>query len=236
MNLRLIGIITLAAILNFATTKADAIKYCGEDAKACMEYGAQVFAERCTLCHGSNGLGEGILPLSIKDYPSTNLLKQRYVKTTDDLTKVIKYGGMLKEISAEMPPWADELTATQLESVTMFTDYLINDLEKALPILASANEKLSPSKVAGRAIFQGRCSLCHGKYGEGDGKLAQIIKNPPPFNLTLSRMPDGYLQQIISKGGEKMGRSSRMPPFGGDLSENDIKSVILFIKTLRTTP
>ena len=236
MLIRLIVIISLFTFFHQGHVKADAIKYCGEDATACLEYGAQVFAERCTLCHGSNGLGEGILALSIKDYPSTNLLKQKYVKTYDDLAKVIRYGGMIDGISAEMPPWADELTSTQLESVVIFTDYLIKDLEKALPILASANKKLKPSKVAGRAIFQGRCSLCHGKYGEGDGRLAQIIKNPPPFNLTLSRMPDAYLEMIISKGGEKMGRSPRMPPFGGDLSENDIKSVILFIKTLRTTP
>jgi cytochrome c553 len=64
--------------------------------------------------------------------------------------------------------------------------------------------------------------------------MARIIKNPPPFNLTLSRVPDDYLSDMIHKGGAAMGRSPRMPPFGGDLSETDIKSVMMYVKTLRT--
>jgi hypothetical protein len=38
-------------------------------------------------------------------------------------------------------------------------------------------------------------------------------------------MPDEYLIDIISKGGQGMQRSPRMPPFGGDLSENEINHV-----------
>jgi cytochrome c oxidase cbb3-type subunit 3 len=63
--------------------------------------------------------------------------------------------------------------------------------------------------------------------------MARIIKSPPPFNLTLSRAPDDYLHDIIYKGGEKMGRSPRMPPWGGDLSDAEIDSVVMYIKTLR---
>ncbi len=208
---------------------------CGTEAKPCVGYGAEVFQSRCALCHGSDGMGEGILPLSLKNYPSTNLMDPKHAKDIQSLEQVITYGGGLPEVSIEMPPWGDELTATQLKSVAQFVEFMRQDLESALVHLKKAGEKLEPSIKIGRAIFQGRCTLCHGKYGLGDGKMSRIIKNPPPFNLTLSGAPDNYLSDIIHKGGGKMGRSPRMPPFGGDLSENEIKSVILFIKTLRVS-
>lgn len=46
-------------------------------------------------------------------------------------------------------------------------------------------------------------------------------------------MPDAYLKDIIKKGGQAMGRSSRMPPWGTDLSDKEVASVILYIKKLR---
>ncbi len=205
-------------VLTAASVNAGSAEDCGMEAKPCLEYGARVFAERCTLCHGSDGLGEGILSMSVKDYPNTNLLEAKHGKDKESLTKVITLGGGMENISGEMPPWGDELTATQLESVVHFNELLHTDLEKALGMLQKASSELEPSLRNGRAIFQGRCSLCHGQFGLGDGKMARIIKNPPPFNLTLSRVPDDYLSDMIHKGGAAMGRSPRMPPFGGDLS------------------
>ncbi|MEE9343684.1 MAG: c-type cytochrome [Gammaproteobacteria bacterium] len=229
-----LSIILLA--LSGVATAGGSIDACGTEAKPCLEYGAQVFQSRCALCHGSDGMGEGILPLSLKNYPSTNLMDPVHAKDARAIEQVISYGGGLPEVSIEMPPWGDELTATQLKSVSKFILFMRDDLESALDYLKVAGEKLAPSMKIGRAVFQGRCSLCHGKYGLGDGKMSRIIKNPPPFNLTLSGAPDSYLSDIIHKGGGKMGRSPRMPPFGGDLSENEIKSIILYIKTLRVSP
>ncbi len=207
-------------------------KYCGAEAQSCVTYGANVFQARCALCHGTDGLGEGILPLQMKNYPNTNLLDGK-AKDYDTIAKVIRFGGSLPGVSAEMPPWGDELTASQLESVTSFVNLLHRKRDKALKLLRQEAENLTPSIRLGRGIFQGRCALCHGKGGEGDGKMAKIIKNPPPFNLTLSRMPDEYLKAIIKKGGQAMGRSPRMPPWGTDLSDREVASVIMYIKTLR---
>ncbi len=213
---------------------------CGLEGKSCFEYGATVFQNRCALCHGTDGLGEGVLSLSIKDYPNTNLLQPRHGESVSDVGKVIRYGGGTlteksanKPVSNEMPPWGDELTLAQMESVIDFVIYLRSDTEKAMILLRKISANLKPSLRIGRGIFMGRCSLCHGTLGLGDGKMSRIIKDPPPFNLTLSRAPDKYLSELIHKGGSEMGRSPRMPPFGDDLSESDIASVIMFIKTLR---
>ena len=230
MNLIKLGVMVCVLLLTHAANASAGMK---SDAKPSLEYGAKVFQSRCALCHGREGYGDGMLPMSMKEYPETDLHDNRFGKDLDELGLSVIYGGSLGTMSAEMPPWGDELTYTQIESVTMFVKLLIDDPKKSIATVAESHGDNKPSERIGRAIFKSYCSLCHGENGEGDGKMAKIIKNPPPFNLTLSRAPDEYLMQIISKGGAAMGRSARMPPWGEQFSETERKSIILFIKTLR---
>ena len=201
--------------------------------EVCLAEGAQIFHYRCTLCHGSDGLGEGILPLSVGNYPSTNLLDARFGKSLKKITRIIRKGGKLRKVNDEMPPWENELTRSEIGSVAMFTELLHRDFDAAHAMLKEQNNNITPSKRIGRAIYLGRCALCHGKGGRGDGKMARIIKNPPPFDLTKSRINGDYLRNIISKGGEAMGRSPKMPPWGKDLNEKEIESVIIYLKSIR---
>ncbi|MFK5915805.1 MAG: cytochrome c, partial [Woeseiaceae bacterium] len=60
-------------IFSMSTHAGNSQKYCGVEAQSCVTYGANVFQARCALCHGTDGLGEGILSLQLKDYPNTNL-------------------------------------------------------------------------------------------------------------------------------------------------------------------
>lgn len=195
--------------------------------------GAQVFQSRCTLCHGNNGMGEGMLPLSVVDYPSTNLVQPRYGTDTESLLDIVIWGGTKGNMSMLSPPWGDELTWTEIESVVQFIEYLRKDTEQALALLKVQAMGLKPSLKIGRELFNSRCALCHGAHGTGDGKMAKIIRNPPPFNLTKSRMPDDYLTQIIGEGGQAVGRSAQMPPWKQELSATQIKSVVMYIKTMR---
>ncbi|MFW5444146.1 MAG: cytochrome c [Methylococcaceae bacterium] len=197
------------------------------------QQGARVFQQRCELCHGSKGMGEGALALTLKNYPDTNLLLPKYQTDTDSLRQQIIFGGSRGKMHQFSPPWGDELTWTEIESVTLFITQLRESPEVAFKLLRKEDKHQKPTLKLGRLTFKNRCALCHGPDGEGNGKMARIIKDPPPFNLTYSMMPDAYLKDMISKGGQKMQRSSRMPPFGGDLSVNEINSVVAFIKTLR---
>lgn len=224
----------LLATLLFASTSI----FAGESyectkGQPCLDHGAQVFHYRCALCHGNDGLGEGILSLSIKNYPNTNLLQTKYGKDKASIERLIRKGGKLDKVNDEMPPWEDELTEREIQSVVMFNELLHRDMELALVMLKQQTKNITPSKRIGRAIYLGRCALCHGREGKGDGKMARIIKDPPPFNLTKSRIEGKYLRDIIAKGGEAMGRSPRMPPWGTDLADTEIESVILYLKKLR---
>ena len=198
-----------------------------------LEYGAEIFQSRCVLCHGREGLGDGLVSMSITDYPSTNLQENRYGKALESLRQSIIYGGSRGRMNIEMPPWGDELTYTQVESVAMFTHLLLEKPQEAYRMLENAPTTMQPSFRLGRRLYNNYCVLCHGPNGEGDGKMAKIIKNPPPFNLTKSIMPDLYLEGIITRGGAAMGRSPRMPIWGEQFSKPEVHSVIMYIKSLR---
>ncbi len=211
---------------------ADSMKYCGAEAKPCMSYGAAVFQERCSLCHGSDGMGEGALALSVKEYPAANLLEPRITFDDESLHRAITEGPRFADMSPMMPPWGDELTVTQMDSVVMFVSFLRKDTEGALKIAWNAAKENIPSVKIGRTVFLSRCSLCHGMEAMGDGRMAPRL-NPKPVNLTQSRAPDSYLRTIITLGGDAVGRSPRMPTWGGALTEAEIDSVILYANTLR---
>ena len=91
----------------------------------------------------------------------------------------------------------------------------------------------TPSMDLGGQVYESRCVQCHGMEGKGDGRLSKAIKNPPPFNLTMSVVSDDYLKQIILNGGEEMGRSPSMPPWRDKLSELQVNSVIIYLHSLR---
>ncbi len=97
----------------------------------------------------------------------------------------------------------------------------------------NCGEETSTSLEYGAEIFQQRCSLCHGNQGLGDGRMARIITDPPPYNLTTSVASESYLEDIIRLGGEQVGRSPQMPPFLDEFSETEIKSIVLHLLTLR---
>ena len=149
------------------------------------------------------------------------------------LKDAIFYGGSTGIMSPLSPPWGDELSCVELNSVTKFVTHLRDDPENALKMLKSIAPDEEGSKELGRVVFETRCALCHGESGQGDGKMAKIIKDPPPFNLTQSVVPDNYLRLIITGGGAPIGRSPQMPPWQDELTATELDSVITYVKTLR---
>jgi cytochrome c oxidase cbb3-type subunit 3 len=143
------------------------------------------------------------------------------------------YGGILDNFSYYMPPFGNELTWTEIESVSMFIEKSREEPIPHLSMLRDLTNEGSKSKSLGRETFSARCTLCHGVQGKGDGRMARIIKNPPPFDLTKSVVPKEYLTLIIQNGGESIGRSPQMPPWGDQLSQKEITAVIDYIIELR---
>lgn len=88
------------------------------------------------------------------------------------------------------------------------------------------------SVIRGRIVFQNYCVLCHGLEGKGDGRAAKL-HTPPPFNLTQSAAPREYISQVIRKGGEAMGRGKGMPPWGEQLTDEQVNDALNFLFSIR---
>jgi len=146
-----------------------------------------------------------------------------------------QYGFGLKQkgISKFMPPMGDALTWTEMESVVDFVMTMRENPKQARELASAVVANTKSSLREGITIFETRCALCHGISGEGNGRMSKIIKTPPPYDLTKSIVPDPYLKMIIEKGGAGVGRSAQMPPWSDQLTNNQVDSVILYIKTLR---
>jgi copper transport protein len=85
------------------------------------------------------------------------------------------------------------------------------------------------SVAAGQRLYAQRCVPCHGPAGRGDGPLAPGLR-PPPADL-VQHVPlhaDADLFTTIHDGIA----GTAMPPFGGQMSAEEIWQTINYLKTL----
>lgn len=102
----------------------------------------------------------------------------------------------------------------------------------AFPAMAGRLKSVEElSDVRGSIVFRTYCMLCHGRYGDGKGRAAKNY-NPPPANLVMSTKSDAYKEKIIRNGGAAMGRSPFMPPWGQELSDEQINDVIAYLRVI----
>jgi mono/diheme cytochrome c family protein len=107
----------------------------------------------------------------------------------------------------------------------------------------AAQSEVDPSEVErftdgdatrGATLYQRYCRGCHGEDGRGGAHTFM----PHIGNLTkkdyIEFIPDGFLFTVIAEGGVAVGKSGYMPAWRGTLSEQDIKDVIAFVRSLPT--
>jgi cytochrome c553 len=105
------------------------------------------------------------------------------------------------------------------------------------PIVSSNTNLINPvppneaSVLAGKALYQQNCQVCHGATGIGDGPLSATL-SPKPADLSIHGLPgihtDGQLYYWISTGVP----NTAMPAFGQKLSDRDIWNLVNFVRTL----
>jgi mono/diheme cytochrome c family protein len=83
----------------------------------------------------------------------------------------------------------------------------------------------------GGLVYANYCVTCHGINADGNGRAARL-HNPRPANLRASDKNDAYIALIVRKGGEALGRSQSMPPWGEELTDEQIKDVVAFVRSV----
>lgn len=99
----------------------------------------------------------------------------------------------------------------------------------AKPLLA----RDGPDAIAfrGSLVFLNYCVTCHGPNADGHGRAAKLY-DPRPANLRASDKNAAYMKQIIGRGGKAMGRSEFMPPWGEELTEEQISDVTAYLQSI----
>ncbi len=176
--------------------------------------GLNVYAENCAACHAANGEGSSIAPAL-----NTDELRQTPV---EDLTSIIQNGvsGTL------MASWKNILTPEEIDASISFLLHWpeiensgVEFPEIEMPVFESTPEMIA----SGDRLFHIACKSCHGVDAFGS-PMAPSLNNP----TFLGETPDAAIYQIIAGGVS----DTLMPAWGARLSEQDINSLVAFIRSL----
>ena len=100
---------------------------------------------------------------------------------------------------------------------------------------------LLPRDSSDAAVFRGGlvyanyCVTCHGFNADGNGRAARLY-NPRPANLRMSDKNDAYFALIVRMGGEAMGRSPFMPPWGAELTDEQTNDLVSYLRSINARP
>jgi mono/diheme cytochrome c family protein len=83
----------------------------------------------------------------------------------------------------------------------------------------------------GGLVYANYCVTCHGINADGNGRAARL-HTPRPANLRATDKNDAYIGLIVRKGGESLGRSAGMPPWGEELTDEQIGDVVAFVRSV----
>ncbi len=92
-----------------------------------------------------------------------------------------------------------------------------------------------PDPVEGKHLFKHYCVVCHGISGKGDGINADSLGDVHPTDLTTAefdKYDDEEIYEVIEGGGAAVDISYYMPPWGEVFSEDQINSIITYVRTL----
>jgi mono/diheme cytochrome c family protein len=93
-------------------------------------------------------------------------------------------------------------------------------------VVSIARATPAPDAAADSATFRGKCVMCHGPDG-GGSEVGKTMHVPDLRSPEVQKLPDTQLVQIISDG------KGGMPPFKNSLSQDQVHSLVGYIRSLR---
>jgi mono/diheme cytochrome c family protein len=106
-------------------------------------------------------------------------------------------------------------------------------------ILVLVQSAGAQDKAEGKKYYVTYCSGCHGETGKADGPAAVSLPVRPANHTdgaVMNQLPDKFLLEIISKGGQAVGKSPFMPGWGNQLREKQIRDLIAYMRSLANPP
>ncbi len=83
------------------------------------------------------------------------------------------------------------------------------------------------AQSGGADIYKSKCAMCHAADGTADSPTGKAMKTPSFKDPAVVKMSSAELAAIIKTG------KGRMPAYGTQLSDAQVKSVVAYIRTLQ---
>lgn len=99
----------------------------------------------------------------------------------------------------------------------------------------SAAPAPSAGPQSAEALYKQYCASCHGADGKGNGPAAAALPVKPADHTNaavMSKISDAELFKAIKEGGQAVGKSPAMPPWGGTLQEEQIRALVAYVRGL----
>lgn len=89
----------------------------------------------------------------------------------------------------------------------------------------------------GRKLHLEHCAACHGLNGAADVVVMHMDEYPPDQSdpEVMQNLPDAYLYLAICRGGEGIGKTVVMSPWGDFFTHDEIRDLIAWIRTFSGT-
>ena len=180
----------------------------------------------CLGCHSLDGDGGRIAPAL--DGAATRL-RPAYLR------RVIRAPHRAAPASIMPPPLEDSAT---LALVMRYLGARTDDAARHPYLSLITHEPVRPPRSGDRdpaTLYSRYCAACHGPDGAGNGFNAAYLPVPPTAHADsgyMSARSDGALYDGIHGGGHILGRSHRMPGFGGALSRQEIDGLVGYLREL----
>ncbi|MCF7203418.1 cytochrome-c oxidase, cbb3-type subunit III [Pseudomonas oligotrophica] len=191
----------------FAKYSAMSVEQVAQDEEA-LKMGARLFANYCTICHGSDAKGA-------MGFPNLTDAHWRWGGESDAIKTSILNGRM-----GAMPGWGQVIGEEGVKNVAAYVRQDLAGLK--LPEGSEADIE------AGKAIFAQNCVACHGQNGEGMAMMGAPNLTAPSSWIYGSSL--AQLQQTI-----RHGRNGQMPAQEQYLGKDKVHVLAAYVYSLSHT-
>jgi mono/diheme cytochrome c family protein len=104
---------------------------------------------------------------------------------------------------------------------------------------ADAEGAAAADPARGKVHYQALCASCHGASGAGDGPAGLALDPRPASHADggyMNALSNEHLFKVIKEGGAAVGKSPLMAPWGGALSDAQIRDVVAYVRSLAEPP
>jgi len=86
-------------------------------------------------------------------------------------------------------------------------------------------------------LYLTNCATCHGANGHGSWRATIFLIRPGDLTdkRAMSQLADEYLFNLVKNGGATIGRPG-MPAFGYHLTDDQIRALVAYVRTLSASP